>query len=130
MIKVGNSSQVEIADYILLDLIHRGLRVFLTSCVEFGVVLLLLRILGRLSCKIGIFWERNGIDKPRILFIFKTLVGPLTQSVEYQPFKLGVAGSSPARPILYSPHRLARSRTPAFHAGDRGSNPLGGVFLK
>ena len=23
------------------------------------------------------------------------------------------------------PHRLARSRTPAFHAGDRGSNPLG-----
>ena len=23
------------------------------------------------------------------------------------------------------PHRLAWSRTPAFHAGDRGSNPLG-----
>ena len=23
------------------------------------------------------------------------------------------------------PHRLARSRTPGFHPGDRGSNPLG-----
>ena len=26
---------------------------------------------------------------------------------------------------LMRPHRLAWSRTPAFHAGDRGSNPLG-----
>ena len=26
---------------------------------------------------------------------------------------------------LQSPHRLARPRTPAFHAGNRGSNPLG-----
>lgn len=25
------------------------------------------------------------------------------------------------------PHRLARPRTPAFHAGNRGSNPLGDV---
>ena len=76
--------------------------------------------------------------------------GPLTQSVEYLPFKQRVAGSSPARPTIhrielgvnillmtytlcawryalceFRPHRLARSRTPAFHAGDRGSNPLG-----
>ena len=26
---------------------------------------------------------------------------------------------------IVSPHRLARSRTPAFHAGDTGSNPVG-----
>ncbi len=28
------------------------------------------------------------------------------------------------------PHRLARSRTPAFHAGNRGSNPLGDAMQK
>jgi hypothetical protein len=28
------------------------------------------------------------------------------------------------------PHRLAWPRTPAFHAGDRGSNPLGDATLK
>ena len=26
------------------------------------------------------------------------------------------------------PHRLVRSRTPGFHPGNRGSNPLGVVF--
>ena len=26
---------------------------------------------------------------------------------------------------LVRPHRLARPRTPAFHAGDTGSNPVG-----
>lgn len=70
------------------------------------------------------------LDNKKILVIFNINLGPLTQTVEYQPFKLGVAGSSPARPIKRSPHRLARSRTPAFHAGDRGSNPLGGVFFQ
>ena len=29
----------------------------------------------------------------------------------------------------YRPHRLARPRTPAFHAGDRGSNPLGDASI-
>jgi hypothetical protein len=59
-------------------------------------------------------------------------LGPLTQSVEYLPFKQRVVGSSPTRPtrkqdgiISFRPHRLAWPRTPAFHAGDRGSNPLG-----
>ncbi len=55
--------------------------------------------------------------------------GPLTQSVEYLPFKQRVAGSSPARPIIARPHRLAWSRTPAFHAGNRGSNPLGDAIF-
>ena len=27
--------------------------------------------------------------------------------------------------VIRSPHRLARPRTPAFHVGNRGSNPLG-----
>ena len=29
------------------------------------------------------------------------------------------------RALETRPHRLARSRTPPFHGGDRGSNPLG-----
>ena len=62
------------------------------------------------------------------------LHGPLTQSVEYLPFKQRVAGSSPARPTTNKnclrPHRLAWSRTPAFHAGNRGSNPLGDATNK
>lgn len=82
--------------------------------------------------------------------------GPLTQTVEYLPFKQRVAGSSPARPTIGEnsspmrglamsiqtktsgaaqppverPHRLARPRTPAFHAGDRGSNPLGDAKIR
>jgi hypothetical protein len=53
--------------------------------------------------------------------------GPLTQSVEYLPFKQRVVGSNPTRPTKKTtrPHRLAWSRTPAFHAGDTGSNPVG-----
>ena len=35
-----------------------------------------------------------------------------------------VEGSSPSW-LIVCPHRLAGPRTPAFHAGDRGSNPLG-----
>ena len=61
-------------------------------------------------------------------------IGPLTQLVEYLPFKQRVARSSRARPIKYiqilRPHRLAWSRTPAFHAGNRGSNPLGDATNK
>ena len=52
------------------------------------------------------------------------LLGSLTQSVEYLPFKQRVARSSRARPTKAGPHRLARSRTPAFHA-NTGSNPVG-----
>ncbi len=53
--------------------------------------------------------------------------GSLTQSVEYLPFKQRVVGSSPTRPTssTFGPHRLVRSRTPAFHAGNTGSNPVG-----
>ncbi len=56
--------------------------------------------------------------------------GPLAQLVEQQTFNLLVAGSIPARLTMSRPHRLAWPRTPAFHAGDRGSNPLGdAIFL-
>ena len=54
--------------------------------------------------------------------------GSLTQPVEYLPFKQRVARSSRARPtmgLILCPHRLVRSRTPAFHAGNTGSNPVG-----
>ena len=49
---------------------------------------------------------------------------PLAQAVEHLPFKQRVAGSNPAR-LIFRPRRLAWPRTPAFHAGDTGSNPVG-----
>ena len=49
---------------------------------------------------------------------------PLAQVVEHLPFKQRVAGSNPAR-LIFRPRRLAWPRTPAFHAGDTGSNPVG-----
>ena len=60
--------------------------------------------------------------------------GPLAQLVEHLTFNQVVEGSIPSRlTFLFdkyrkSPHRLARPRTPAFHAGDAGSNPAGDVF--
>ena len=58
--------------------------------------------------------------------------GPIAQLVEHLPFKQGVDGSNPSGLTILlqrfgrmRPHRLAWPRTPAFHAGDRGSNPLG-----
>ena len=53
------------------------------------------------------------------------LSGSLTQSVEYLTFNQRVARSSRARPTSFSPHRLARFRTSAFHADNTGSNPVG-----
>ena len=60
--------------------------------------------------------------------------GPLAQLVEHLTFNQVVEGSIPSRlTFLFdihqkSPHRLAWPRTPAFHAGDAGSNPAGDVF--
>lgn len=84
---------------------------------------------------------------------FLALVEPLAQEVEHLPFKQGVPGSSPGRlirlrtvdcglskvnvlsnpqssisnPHCTRPRRLARPRTPAFHVGDTGSNPVGDI---
>src|SRR5688572_19869092 len=38
---------------------------------------------------------------------------------------LGISMFPPIPRRLGCPHRLARPRTPPFHGGDRGSNPLG-----
>ena len=60
--------------------------------------------------------------------------GPLAQLVEHLTFNQVVEGSIPSRLTFLleikrkSPHRLARPRTPAFHAGDAGSNPAGDAF--
>ena len=58
--------------------------------------------------------------------------GPLAQLVEHLTFNQVVEGSIPSRLISFfyyvkivCPHRLAWPRTPAFHAGDAGSNPAG-----
>ena len=64
-----------------------------------------------------------------LLYLSLFLSGSLTQTVEYLPFKQRVVGSSPTRPTnakkKFRPRRLARSRTPAFHAGDTSSNLVG-----
>ena len=49
--------------------------------------------------------------------------GLLAQLVEQLTFNQLVAGSNPAQPIL-RPVRLVRSRTPGFHPGNTGSNPV------
>ena len=54
--------------------------------------------------------------------------GPLAQLVEQRPFKAWVVGSNPTR-LTRCPYRLAWPRTPAFHAGNRGSNPLGDASI-
>ena len=56
------------------------------------------------------------------------ILGPLAQLVEHLTFNQVVTGSTPVRPIC-RPRRLAWSRTPAFHAGDTGSNPVGDVQI-
>ena len=110
--------------------------------------------------------SHNLLDNSTGFLLLCKVKGPLTQAVEYLPFKQRVAGSSPVRPtnetngtlerwndgfkiiffkkIIYPllhfsniplfhffsrPHRLARPRTPAFHVGNRGSNPLGDAKL-
>jgi hypothetical protein len=55
---------------------------------------------------------------------FTSASEPLAQAVEHLPFKQRVAGSNPAR-LTTRPRRLAWPRTPAFHAGNTGSNPVG-----
>ncbi len=61
--------------------------------------------------------------------------GPLAQLVEHLTFNQVVEGSIPSRLTFLSnvyrksPHRLARPRTPAFHAGDAGSNPAGDAIF-
>ena len=69
--------------------------------------------------------------------------GPLAQVAEQLPFKQRVAGSSPARltrtrgarsndprSLRLRPRRLAWPRTPAFHVGNTGSNPVGDAFSR
>ena len=46
--------------------------------------------------------------------------------VEQWTFNPLVLGSNPRRPTL-GPHRLVRPRTPDFHSGNTGSNPVGDV---
>ncbi len=40
------------------------------------------------------------LDNLVIIHYFEWLIGPLTQEVEYLPFKQRVVGSSPARPTI------------------------------
>ena len=42
--------------------------------------------------------KARDIDTPRLILRAESKQGPLTQLVEYLPFKQRVAGSNPARP--------------------------------
>ena len=48
---------------------------------------------------------------------------PLAQLVEHLTFNQGVEGSNPSWLTISGP-LVKGSKTPAFHAGNRGSNPL------
>ena len=51
--------------------------------------------------------------------------------VEHTAVNRGVAGSSPARGVsLYLRLHGQAVKTPPFHGGNRGSNPLGVIALK
>ena len=72
------------------------------------------------------------LDSHSVILYKNFLYGSLTQSVEYLTFNQRVARSSRARPTSYDiicPHRLARSRTSAFHADNTGSNPVGDAIF-
>jgi hypothetical protein len=48
----------------------------------------------------------------------------------YSNIPLLHCSSTPSLHVFSRPHRLARPRTPAFHVGNRGSNPLGDAINK
>jgi hypothetical protein len=66
---------------------------------------------------------RKGIRVILILVFREGCCEPLAQSVEHLTFNQGVAGSSPAW-LTIRPHGQV-VKTPPFHGGNRGSNPLG-----
>ncbi len=69
--------------------------------------------------------HRNRTSKPRMLGFFGWPCAILSTWIK--PTNLGVAPQVQHGPL--SPRRLVWPRTPAFHAGDRGSNPLGDARL-
>jgi|WetSurMetagenome_2_1015567.scaffolds.fasta_scaffold02806_3 hypothetical protein len=82
--------------------------------------------------------ERTFIGKPESC-PFKELENAWTQVSRLKPPGRSFIGQNPPARFsilttfealitnlsAFRPHRLARSRTPAFHAGNTGSNPVG-----
>ena len=48
----------------------------------------------------------------------------IIQWLEYHTFNVRVPGSNPGQRTNISPRRLVRIRTPGFHPGNTGSNPV------
>ena len=81
----------------------------------------------------------SSVEKvlPKVIPFIRVLRGPLAQLVEQYTFNVRVDGSSPSRLTINmvgfyffpGPVRLAWPRTPPFHGGDRGSNPLRDAIL-
>src|SRR5437867_8850378 len=87
-------------------------------------------IFGRTAVRVWCGAARWKGERAPAKNVSSPVAEPLAQSVEHRPFKPGVLGSIPRRLIGKSgpcPRRLARPRTPAFHAGNTGSNPVGDV---
>ena len=61
----------------------------------------------------------------------KRILGPMAKKYRFPKKGLAEAKSKLTfRDFLLPPVRLARSRTPGFHPGNRGSNPLREAIFK
>ena len=65
-----------------------------------------------------------------VLKVHKTKYSSLAQSVEHSAVNRSVVGSSPTGGVFYGNIRLHGQavKTPPFHGGNRGSNPLGVIM--
>ena len=66
-----------------------------------------------------------------VLKVQNTFYSSLAQSVEHSAVNRSVVGSSPTGGVFYKKLRLHGQavKTPPFHGGNRGSNPLGVIRI-
>ena len=69
---------------------------------------------------LGFFWKTSIILPPRLIFVSPSHLRPMRR---YGSSAFGQCCKRRAKEIR--PHRLGWPRTPGFHPGNRGSNPLG-----
>ena len=79
-------------------------------------------------------WFLTNIPEGFIMYVVlkvQTFYSSLAQSVEHSAVNRSVVGSSPTGGVFYGNVRLHGQavKTPPFHGGNRGSNPLGVIRL-
>ena len=80
-------------------------------------------------------WFLTNIPEGFIMYVVlkvQTFYSSLAQSVEHSAVNRSVVGSSPTGGVFYGNIRLHGQavKTPPFHGGNRGSNPLGVTYSK